>query len=112
MGVDGVPHGAEFVTTYRFRQPLFGTELFHSGLVDTTGTIPSMAGREFTHTIEEIERLDPAKIADTSKKSPEVGIVFDFEQLWYYDTLPQANRWNQTRWLLDWYGVWLAWDCA
>ncbi|HWB53062.1 MAG TPA: beta-galactosidase [Tepidisphaeraceae bacterium] len=96
-------HCAEFVTTYRFRQPLFGTELFHSGLVDTTGTTPSLAGREFTEAIEEFERLEPAKLEGKSESAVEVGLVFDFDQLWNYDILPQARRWNQPAWLLSWY---------
>lgn len=109
-------HGAEFVTTYRFRQPLFGTELFHSGLMDTSGTALSIGGREFSQAVDEIADLDlsavpsptaPAQPAPTESAIPniEVGIVFDFEQLWYFDILSQARRWNQPRWLLSWYAA-------
>ena len=42
-------HGAEFVTTYRFRQPRFGIELFHHGLVGPDGVDASVAGRAAVH---------------------------------------------------------------
>ena len=45
---------AEFVTTYRFRQPLFGIQLFHHGLVGTDGVTPSAGGREFAQVITEM----------------------------------------------------------
>jgi beta-galactosidase len=34
-------HGAEVVTTYRYRQPLWGVEQWHHGLVGTDGFTPS-----------------------------------------------------------------------
>jgi beta-galactosidase len=127
-------HGAEFVTTYRFRQPRFGIELFHHGLVAPDGITPSPGGREFQQTIDEMQRLDPSKIhalnsapggagtggagaadssaapgnppsATGSTPSAEVGLLLDFEQFWYFNTLPQARRWNQGEWLTRWYAA-------
>jgi beta-galactosidase len=102
-------HGAEFVTTYRYRQPRFGIELFHHGLVGTDGVTPSDGGNQFAQVIQEMRRLDPSRIpkfADEPPRPPEtVGLVFDFEQIWYYLTLPQARRWNQSRWLSSWYAA-------
>ena len=126
-----IAHGAEFVTTYRFRQPRFGAELFHHGLVGTDGVTPSAGGREFAQAAAELTRLDmgklaaapvvapaPAPIPATGRKaakmppvampsagSETVGLVFDFEQLWYYRTLPQARRWDYGKLLRQWYGA-------
>lgn len=126
-----IAHGAEFVTTYRFRQPRFGTELFHHGLVGTDGITPSAGGREFAVAASELARLDLGKLAaaptvvaapppmpaagrKTAKVAPigpttagsaTVGLVFDFEQLWYYQTLPQARRWDYGKLLRQWYGA-------
>jgi len=101
-------HGAEFVTTYRFRQPLWGAELFHHGLVDTDGVTPSPGGREFSQTLEEMSRLRldqvPALRQETGA-ADEVGLVFDFEQYWYLQIMPQARRWNFGEFLLRWYGA-------
>ncbi len=102
-------HGAEFVTTYRFRQPRFGIELFHEALVGPDGVTPSDGGKQFAQVIEEMRRLDLSRIpkfADETPRSAEtVGLVLDFEQLWYYLTLPQARRWNQGKWLAIWYAA-------
>ncbi len=102
-------HGAEFVTTYRFRQPRFGVELFHDGLMGTDGVTPSAGGREFSQVLQEMRRLDLSRVpkfADEPLRPREtVGLVLDFEQIWYYLTLPQARRWNQARWLASWYAA-------
>lgn len=105
-----IAHGAQFITVYRFRQPRFGIELFHHGLVTTDGVTPSPGGREFMQVINEVKRVElveqtagktaPAK---TSKPLPSVGLMLDFDQLWYFATLPQAKRWDQKAWLTQWY---------
>jgi beta-galactosidase len=105
-------HGAEFITTYRYRQPRFGIELFHHGLVGTDGVTQSPGGREFVQVIDEMKRLEdtaPAPAPTTARAAKaagtelSAGLVFDFEQLWYYQTLPQSKRWDQKQWILQWY---------
>jgi beta-galactosidase len=101
-------HGAEFVTTYRYRQPLWGLELFHAGLVGTDGVTPSPGGRQFIHAIDELKRIDAKKWnADGDGIDPDktVGLVLDFEQLWEFEALPQANKWSQPKWLTTWYAA-------
>ena len=109
-------HGAEFVTTYRFRQPRFGCELFHHGLMGPDGITPTAGGREFAQVCSEIKRLDAAKMtaapvasAKKSKAAPQpqetVGLLFDFEQFWHYSGLVQARRWNYGTLLRYWYGA-------
>jgi len=101
-------HGAEFVTTYRFRQPRFGMELFHHGLIEPDGVTPTPGGREFAQTTGEMHKLDLKRIpAIHSEMDPErtIGIVFDFDQYWYFLSLPQAKRWNVGDFLQRWYGA-------
>jgi beta-galactosidase len=100
-------HGAQFVTTYRFRQPRFGIEMFHDGLVEPDGVTPSPGGRQFVQVIEELKGIDREKWNTDPAADPKrtIGLVFDFEQLWWYATLPQARRWNQPRWLQQWYSA-------
>jgi beta-galactosidase len=98
-------HGSEFVTVYRYRQARFGTEMFHHALVGTDGATPSPGGRQFMQVIDEQKRLKSAsRPARQSSSAPAVGILFDFEQLWYHQTLPQAKRWDQPKWMTTWYG--------
>jgi beta-galactosidase len=118
-------HGAEFTTTYRYRQPRFGFEMFHHGLMGLDGITPSLGGREFQQTIDEMERLELAAAANAAPipaapaspalayESPggwspgggAVGLVFDFEQLWWFNILPQSKRWDYARLVRQWYGA-------
>ncbi|MEA2711251.1 MAG: beta-galactosidase [Phycisphaerales bacterium] len=102
-------HGAEFVTTYRFRQPRFGIEMFHDGLVETDGvTLSSPGGRQFTQVIDELKRIDLARWnadAGSIERKRTVGLLIDFEQLWWFATLPQAKRWSQPHFLQLWYSA-------
>jgi beta-galactosidase len=102
-------HGSEFVTTYRFRQPRFGIELFHHGLIETDGVTPSPGGKQFVQVIQEMRKLDLSRIPKFADEPADprqtVGLVLDFDQLWYYMSLPQAKRWNQGLWLARWYAA-------
>lgn len=101
-------HGAEFATTYRYRQPRFGIELFHHGLIGPDGVTQSPGGREFVQTIDEIKHLDAGRLQNKQSGAPagaKVGFLFDFEQLWYFLTLPQTNKWNQAAFLQTWYAA-------
>lgn len=97
-------HGAEFVTTYRYRRPRFGTELFHDGIVGPDGTTPTPGGRQFAQVIDELSHL---KLDEPSPApaQPEVGLVFDFEQHWYFAILPQTSRWHYLQFLQKWYAA-------
>ena len=100
-------HGAEFTTTYRYRQPRFGIELFHHGLVSPDGTTPSLGGRQFQQTIDEVARMDLSSAASPGPEDLKrsVGLVFDFEQLWEFSILPQTRRWDYGRLVRLWYGA-------
>jgi beta-galactosidase len=101
-------HGAEFVTTYRFRQPRFGIELFHHGLVGWDGTTATVGGREFVQAVDEMKRLDLSRVPavrDELDAEGTIGIVYDHDQLWYYASLPQAKRWSQPHWLKLWHAA-------
>lgn len=49
--------GDKFVCTYRFRQPLFGAEQFHKGIMEPDGVTVSPGGAEYVKAIEEIKSL-------------------------------------------------------
>jgi len=114
-------HGAEFVTTYRFRQPNFGTELFHHGLMNPDGVTMSEGGKQFVRVIDELRSIEDrgsriedgksgasrpqSSILNPPSSLPAVGLLFDFDQLWYFKTLPQARKWDQPVWLQSWYGA-------
>lgn len=60
--------GNRFVCTYRYRQPLFGTEQFHHGIMQTDGTSLSRGGAEFVQAIKETTTI--AKELEPGKEHP------------------------------------------
>lgn len=98
-------HGAEFITTYRFRRPRFGIELWHDALVGPDGVTPTPGGREFARVIEEVQSVQVGSplAPGPSPLAPSIGVVLDFDSIWYATTLPQAKRWNQREWIVAWY---------
>lgn len=51
--------GNRLICTYRFRQPLFGVEQFHHGIMQTDGVTPSLGGAEFSQAIKETMAITP-----------------------------------------------------
>lgn len=98
-------HGARFITTYRFRRPRFGAELWHDALVGPDGITPTPGGREFMQTIHELDTLPKHDDIAPGPSTPAVGIVVDFDALWEMTGQPQARRWNQRDWLTRWYSA-------
>lgn len=49
--------GGDFICTYRYRQPLYGTEQYHYGIVGTDGTTVTPGGREYEQFMKEIRQL-------------------------------------------------------
>lgn len=99
-------HQAEFITVYRFRQPRFGMEMWHDGLVQWDGVTPSEGGQQFAQVASEIKVLEEksgiVSSSDYSKlprdeSVPTIGLLHEHEQMYYYATLPQAKRWNQNK---------------
>lgn len=89
--------GDEFVCTYRFRQPLYGPEQFHKGIVEPDGISLSPGGKEFIQALEEINRLKNSKSTEPKNVS-ERRTAF----LWKHDNLFSAEH-TQVR------GDWNIW---
>lgn len=99
-------HGAEFVTTYRFRQARFGVELFHQALLEPDGVSLSQGGAQFQRAAAELAKLPAAPAKPRPSTSPRrIGLLFDFEQSWWYRILPQAKRWQQWKWCERWHAA-------
>jgi beta-galactosidase len=100
-----IAHACEFITVYRFRQPRFGVEMWHDGLVQWDGETPSPGGLQFSQVVAEVKQLAAAGIGSADSYQPlmrdpkceVVGIVYEQDQLYNYATLPQAKRWNQSK---------------
>ncbi len=78
-----VAGGSDIVCTYRYRQPLYGTEQYHYGIVGTDGVTVTPGGREYEQFINEIRLLRKEATAYNNKPSDYVArstaILFNHE---------------------------------
>ena len=90
--------GCSFVCTYRYRQPRFGSEMYHEGIVGLDGLGLSQGGKEFTQTIGEIQALKAS--ADLDARLPaalaarRTAILWSHDVLWDLDLQKQGESWS------------------
>lgn len=60
--------GDEFICTYRYRQPLYGGEQFHHGIMMTDGVTVNRGGEEFLQALKEIESIEGQLDANASSE--------------------------------------------
>lgn len=98
--------GSDFVCTYRFRQPLYGTEQYHYGIVGTDGKTVTAGGMEYSNFIYDIKKI--RKLADRKEVKPKdyldrrAAILFNHENSWSIDGQKQNRSWN-TLWHIEKY---------
>lgn len=90
--------GSSFVCTYRYRQPLYGTELYHYGIVGSDGVTPTPGGLEYAGFIRDIKML--RKHYKKHVPNPEeyekrrTAILYNHENTWEMERNPQTTEWN------------------
>ncbi len=93
--------GASFVATYRYRQPRFGSELYHQGLVGPDGVTPSEGGREFAEAIADVRRLRAAATPDAplpaSLRARRTALVWSHDVMWDLENHRETSRWDTWR---------------
>jgi beta-galactosidase len=99
--------GANLVCTYRYRQPLFGGELYHYGLAGPDGVTPTVGGREYAQAMKDVHTL--RALYSAGAKEPHayaarrVGFLFSFDNRWDIDNHKQTSRWDTNAHLLKHY---------
>jgi beta-galactosidase len=90
--------GAQIVCTYRYRQPLSGGELYHSGLVLTDGVTPSPGGREYSQAMSEIRKLResfrPGARPPQAYAARKAGFLYSYDAFWDIGNHTQTTRWD------------------
>ncbi len=99
--------GSRFVCTYRYRQPLYGTEQYHYGIVGTDGLSLSSGGKEFCTYMEELELLRkqydrPRGELDYLSKA---AILYNHENAWSIRNQKQNQHWNTEKHILSYYSA-------
>jgi beta-galactosidase len=90
--------GASLLSTYRYRHPLRGSEMYHEGIVGTDGVTLSPTGREFVDTVHDIQALEqkldahaqlPARMAART-----TAYLWSQDVFWDLEIQPQTTQWN------------------
>ncbi len=90
--------GDEFICTYRFRQPLFGGEMYHKGIMETDGTTLAPGGKEYASAIEEFNNLTAftekrAQLPEERQKS-RTAFLWNFDNIFDQTNIPHNQNWN------------------
>lgn len=91
----------KFVCTYRFRQPLFGAEQFHKGVMEPDGITVSPGGMEFIQAIKEIKSLK--KLSKKEQAIPKELASRNTAFLWKQDNMMSLETVKLTQ-------QWDTWD--
>ena len=86
--------GCSFVCTYRYRSPIFQSEMYHDGIVGTDGVTLSQGGKEFVQAINEIKKL--REDANSDAKVPDKIVKRKTALLWSHDVMWDLNIQKQT----------------
>jgi beta-galactosidase len=99
--------GSQLVCTYRYREPLSGSELYHYGLVGTDGVTPTPGGEQYSQAAKEIAMLrtlrDPAAKMPADYAARRTALYFDWENRWDIDNHKQNIRWDTLEHILKQY---------
>ena len=99
--------GENFICTYRFRQPLSGSEQFHKGIIETDGVTVSPGGKEYVQSIKEInalkatgktEQLIPAEVSART-----TAFLWKQDNLMSMEGVKVTNSWDTWRHYYSYY---------
>ena len=99
--------GSKLTCSYRFREVLSGSELYHYGFVGTDGVTPTTGGLQYKQAAEEMQLLrkhytEPTKMpADYAARK--TGMVYSIDSRWDVDNHKQSVRWNTINHALRYY---------
>jgi beta-galactosidase len=90
--------GLSFACNYRYRQPLYGSELYHYGIVRTDGVTPSPGGLQYSQVAREMRELrakyDPAARPPAAYSARRTAILWNHENLWNIEYQKQTALWD------------------
>jgi len=101
--------GSKFTCTYRFRQPLYGTELYHYGIIGPDGVTTSSGGLEYAQFIKEIQTLrdqySPGAPANAAYEARRTAILYNHENAWSITLGKQTKEWDTEGHILKYYSA-------
>lgn len=98
--------GQRLVCTYRFKQPLFGTEQFHHGIMQTDGVSVSFGGQDFVKAVNEINAIEDQLDTDATNAFVEktrTGFLWSQRNVMDIERYPHRRDWDTWQHLYTWY---------
>lgn len=99
--------GLDFICSYRFRQPLYGGEQFHYGMVGTDGVTESIGGKQYSQFMTEIRNLRKAYTPNAQMPKEyaarKTALLYNADNVWETTQQPQTFQWNQVAHVTKYY---------
>lgn len=99
--------GLDFICSYRFRQPLFGAEQFHYGMVGTDGVTELYGGREYSEFMKEIREIrklyKPNTPMPAEYASRKTALLYNPDNIWETEVQKQTYQWDEIRHITNYY---------
>lgn len=90
--------GGSFISTYRYRHPLAGSEMYHAALTTTDGVTLARTGKEYVDTVHEINafqnKLDPGAKRPAALNARATGYLWKHDNFWDLEIQPQTRLWD------------------
>ena len=101
--------GLDFICSYRFRQPLFGAEQFHYGMVGTDGVTELTGGQQYSQFMKEIRDLrklyKPNAVIPKEYSTRKTAVLFNPDNVWETDIQKQTYQWNEINHITKYYSA-------
>ena len=107
--------GSKLTCSYRYREVLSGSELYHSGFVGTDGVTPTPGGEQYAQAAREVAYLRTLYRPDA--KAPEAylkrrtALLYSLDSRWDIDNHKQTIRWNTLGHALKYYRALKSMGC-
>lgn len=89
---------ASLVCTYRYRQPLFGAELYHKGIVKPDGVTLSPGGEEYVQAMKDMQKLRASRPPNPTEPrehaARRAALLYHFDNRCDLDNHTQNSRWE------------------
>jgi len=101
-----------FICSYRYRQPLSGSEHYHYGMVGTDGVTPARGGLEYSQFISEIKALrklyNPSASAPKEYENRKAAILYNKENEWNTNEVRETFQWNYGNHIKKYYDAFIS----
>ncbi|HEY3742485.1 MAG TPA: beta-galactosidase, partial [Bryobacteraceae bacterium] len=90
--------GARLACVYRYRQPLYGDELYHKTMVEPDGVTLAQGGKEFIEAIDDVQAMrklyQPNAAIPKDYSARRTAFLYNFDNRHDIDNHKQTYRWD------------------